>query len=341
VTAKRRELDREATETSAKQVELDKCAEEFRALHEERKELILHLEESLASITARDNDIAAQGARHLALRQAMTAKRERIAEISSRLSNLEKENREMDVRQESVARARGEARDRVVTWTARVNTSRDEVETLKGELVGTSHELSTRRAQNAQWEEEIVKRQAAVEAAKAAAEEIKARRVATLAATASVEEAVQKKDAWLKKEAVRVEKMEKEVAGMREAVTSGKVTLAKLNTEVDVTKGEVKGAEKVVKNLRERLAELDAVVARQAEHSYSADFAIAQMERKVSLPPSTCVHGPIGYLRRVSHYCHTTLPDTHSLCAHTFTHVARTCIWGSIRRRKGSPHGPH
>ena len=313
VAAKRRELEREATETSAKQVELDKCAEEFRALHEERKDLIVRLEEALASITARDREIASQGGRHVALRQAMAANKERIAEIASRLSNLERENREMEVRQEAVSRARGEARDRVITWTARVNGSRDELETIKGELVGTSHELQTKRAQNAQWEEEIVKRQAAVEHAKVQAEELKVRRTASLAATASVEDAVAKKEAWLKKETLRVEKMEKEVAGLKEAVTSGKVTLSKLLTEVEVTKGEIKGAVRASKNLRDRLAELDVVVARQAEHSYSADFAIAQMERKVCFfplqpPPPTST--PLPLLQR--HILNDTLQNTHS-----------------------------
>lgn len=279
--AKRRELEREATETSAKQVELDKCAEEFRALHEERKELISRLEEALASIVSRDSEIAKQGGRHVALRQAMAAKAERIKEVGARLEVLERENREMEVRQEGVARQRGEARDRVISWTARVNNSRDELETLKGEVMGAAHELASRRAQNAQWEEEIVKRQAAVETAKAAAEEVKARRVAALAATSSVEEAVAKKDAWLKREAVRVEKMEKEVASMRDAVTLGKNTLAKLALEVETTQGEIKGAERANKNLRDRLNELDVAVTRQAEHSYTADFAIAQMEKKV------------------------------------------------------------
>jgi hypothetical protein len=37
---KRRELEREATETQARQVELDKTAEDFRQLHSERQELV-------------------------------------------------------------------------------------------------------------------------------------------------------------------------------------------------------------------------------------------------------------------------------------------------------------
>jgi hypothetical protein len=37
---KRRELEREATETQARQVELDKTAEDFRQLHLERQELV-------------------------------------------------------------------------------------------------------------------------------------------------------------------------------------------------------------------------------------------------------------------------------------------------------------
>ncbi len=262
-------------------MELDKCAEEFRALHEERKDLIARLEESLSAIVNRDSEIARQGARFAALKGAQAAKRDRVVEAEARLQLLERENREGVSRQEAVVRARSDAKDRVQVWTARVTSARDGLETAKGELVGAAGELSSARAKNAQWGEEIGKREAALAAAKAAAEEVKARRTSALAASSSVEEAVAKKDAFLKREGVRVEKLEKEVSGLREAVTVARGTLGKLGKEVEETRGEIAGAERADKNMRDRLVELDAAASRQAEHAYTADFQIAQMERKV------------------------------------------------------------
>ena len=70
---KRRELDSQIVETSAKQVELDKTAEEFRALHNERKEISDRWRESLEAIKTRDKEIAAAGERFAALKAAQSA----------------------------------------------------------------------------------------------------------------------------------------------------------------------------------------------------------------------------------------------------------------------------
>jgi chromosome segregation ATPase len=55
--AKRLELDDEITETQAKQIELDKTAEDFRALHRERNELVAQWESAVAAMQKRDEAI--------------------------------------------------------------------------------------------------------------------------------------------------------------------------------------------------------------------------------------------------------------------------------------------
>jgi chromosome segregation ATPase len=279
--AKRRELAQIATDTAAKQVELEKTVEEFRALHAERAELLGRLEDSMASMAHRDAEIARQGGRHAALHAAIAARGERIAEARARAETLERENREMASRSEAVARARAGAAEAVVAWKKRVGEARDAVEAMKGELGGAIGELGARKSQAEQWAVEVANRTRALAAAKEAAEEMKARRVASLASTASVEEAVAKKEAFLKREAGRVEKLEKEVAGLRDAVAASRVTLAKLRAEEEQTRGLTAGAQRTNKNMRDRLAELDAASARQAEHAYTADFQIAQLEKRV------------------------------------------------------------
>ena len=50
-------LDKEVTETQAAQIELDKTAEQFRALHEERQHLIKQWEDALSAMKRRDEAI--------------------------------------------------------------------------------------------------------------------------------------------------------------------------------------------------------------------------------------------------------------------------------------------
>jgi len=58
VLAKQRELDDEVTETQARQIELDKTAEDFRALHRERRSLLRQWEDSVSAMQKRDEAIA-------------------------------------------------------------------------------------------------------------------------------------------------------------------------------------------------------------------------------------------------------------------------------------------
>ena len=279
----RKQLATDATETSAKQVELDKAAEEFRGLHKERQELIVRWQESLAATTARDAEIAQASSRFASIKAITEAKKELLSESQLRLDTLLRENIEMEQRQSVVNRNVGDAHDGLVKHTKRVEKSREEVELLKNEVLAASAELASSRAANQQWIREIEERQRALAAAKVAVDEIKSRRASALASSSTVDEAVTKKETFLKREAVRVERLEKEVAGLREAGIKAQGTIAKLREEEDVTLQGINSANRAEKTLRERLAELDAAAAQQAKHAYNADFEIAQMERKVRL----------------------------------------------------------
>ena len=262
-------------------MELDKAAEEFRALHAERQALITRWQESLAATASRDGEIAAASARFAALKGVMLARKERLADAQARLDSLLRENVEMESRQQAVNRAVGAAHDGLVAQTARVDKVREEVELLKNEVLATANDLAGARATNQQWVREIDERQRALAAAKASVDEIKARRAAALASTATVEESVSKNEAFLKREAVRVERLEKEVAGLREAGVKAQGTIVKLREEAEVTRLGIAAADRADKAMRERVAELDATVARQAKNTYAADFQIAQLEKKV------------------------------------------------------------
>ena len=57
----KKSLEVEVTETQAKQIELDKTAEEFKALHQERQRLVKQWQDALEAMKARDEEIARAG----------------------------------------------------------------------------------------------------------------------------------------------------------------------------------------------------------------------------------------------------------------------------------------
>ncbi len=68
----KRDLEREATETQAKQVELDKTAEDFRQMHRERQDLVRQWQDSIEVVKERDVEIA-KAAEDFAVRAGQSA----------------------------------------------------------------------------------------------------------------------------------------------------------------------------------------------------------------------------------------------------------------------------
>jgi len=88
VARKCKELENEVTETQAAQIELDKTAEEFRRLHQERHELYLQWQETVQNIQRRDSFIYETGEQYSNLKQFYD---QRKGELESQKTKLERE----------------------------------------------------------------------------------------------------------------------------------------------------------------------------------------------------------------------------------------------------------
>merc|ERR1712083_585537 len=64
--AKRKELADQVTETQAKQIEMEKTAERFRQLHEDRRRIISQWEDAVKSMQQRDNQLERKGEEYAA-----------------------------------------------------------------------------------------------------------------------------------------------------------------------------------------------------------------------------------------------------------------------------------
>eukprot|EP01138_Halocafeteria_seosinensis_P002900 gb/GECG01002962.1/.p1 GENE.gb/GECG01002962.1/~~gb/GECG01002962.1/.p1 ORF type:complete len:457 (+),score=112.70 gb/GECG01002962.1/:1-1371(+) len=86
---KQRGLDHEVTETQAKQIELDKTADDFHALHSERQELVGKWKEAIRIMESRDNEIAEAGERFATAKTKLAQRKESISELN-RVLNRQK-----------------------------------------------------------------------------------------------------------------------------------------------------------------------------------------------------------------------------------------------------------
>jgi chromosome segregation ATPase len=282
VAVKKRELDADVTETSARQVELDKLAEDFRNLHGERQDLIKQWQDSLVAIHKRDEDIAKSAARFADLKEQMKRRRDLVNEQAKRLQDLEQENVDMESRTEFLTRQMGEARDDIMIWSKRVSDLRDAVELLKQEVSAAASELVQRRSENANYVSETASKERTIERLKQDLVNIKQKLQDAKNKATSLEEAVEKKELFLKTEAIAIDKKEHFLSTLKEAEYRARDTVATLHTEEEHLHGEIAGLRRTIKNLGDKVTELDSLSVRQQEHLYTAEFQIQQMERKIA-----------------------------------------------------------
>lgn len=91
VASKCKQLEQEVTETQAAQIELDKTAEEFKRLHQERHEKYLQWQETVENSRRRDELINATGEEFGKLKDELDQKKNTLEQYQQRL-NIQKEN---------------------------------------------------------------------------------------------------------------------------------------------------------------------------------------------------------------------------------------------------------
>jgi ribosomal protein S15P/S13E len=187
----------------------------------------------------------------------------------------------MESRTEFLGRQMGLAREDLAQWAARVNGLRDQVEILKNEVSAAAAELVQRRAENDNFAAEIEAKNKRADELRAELEATRARLRETRDTAVSLEEAVSKKELFLLKEAASIDKKQRDLAALKEAEYRARDTVAALHAEEGHLHGEISGLRRTIKNLGDKVRELDALSVRQQEHLYGAEFQIQQMERKI------------------------------------------------------------
>lgn len=143
VARKCKELENEVTETQAAQIELDKTAEEFRRLHQERHELYLQWQETVQNIQRRDSFIYETGEQYSNLKQFYD---QRKGELESQKTKLEREkenNKQINTQIFNEANLLGKDRDRKAKSEKEKEDLMSEVATKKNQLSSDAQKLAT------------------------------------------------------------------------------------------------------------------------------------------------------------------------------------------------------
>merc|ERR1712113_181542 len=131
---KRKELADQVTETQAKQIEMDKTAELFRQLHDDRKKLIDQWEEAVKNMKTRDGQLEKLGEEYAGNLSRKRQKEDRMKERKRFHEEVDAENNKMEEGIQQTDRQLVRMRLDHMETKSSLNSFKDEVEVMKNQL---------------------------------------------------------------------------------------------------------------------------------------------------------------------------------------------------------------
>jgi len=281
-SSRRKELADLVTETQAKQIEMDKTAELFRSLHDDRRRLIDQWEESVKSMKSRDSQLERLGEEYAANMGRKKTKEDKMKERKQKYDDIQDQNEKLEQGIQQTDRQLVRVRmDHVETKTS-LNGFKDEVEVMKNQLGACQNEKAKTHNEHQVLSQNLQARQ----------QKYEQHHRALQAHTQGYEDAQQntKDKAEQSADAEKIRQdminnlklVEKEMKTAKESHYKESQELYRLRGEEATTLGEISGAQSAIKNLQLQISKLDQERQRQQELLYAVDFQSQLMQRKVA-----------------------------------------------------------
>lgn len=275
-------LDNESTDKAAKQMELDRIANEFRIAHEERQAMVNRWQETINEMKKRDTEINELGERFAHAKTERVRKEGMYNLQRTRLVAQQGENKDVESRSETLSRIVLRKREEMMIGSNKLNEFRGELESLKNELTTAAENLVSKRAAN-------LNRAHGVEERKVQLERERAKYQITKAKIESMRDNNKHAEAKAKEAEDNLVEREKQlnaelarIKGLNDRSIKESQQIHELRLEEARLRSEISGAKSITKNLESQLNQLDKEAARQQELLYNAEFQIQQIERKIA-----------------------------------------------------------
>ncbi|KAK4820375.1 hypothetical protein QYF61_025451 [Mycteria americana] len=279
---KRRALDNELTETITAQIELDKTAEDFRRVHQERQEVIRQWENAIQQMQKRDQQIDHCALLITEIKQEIRKKEIVLKEKTSFLVNETVNNMEYEKKISSAEREATSLRNEYQTQDTYRVQLQDELDALKFTVDRTASDLESLRTQVTNLKKEIQKKQARLSFLKEKNASLSNKLKLVTEETLSSEDKALRMEEILKDEEKNVKEKETEMNHLKELLFKKTQELKVQKDKEKCVLAEIEGSRTSLKNLKSRLHRLDADALKQQELIYNQDFYIQQVQRRLS-----------------------------------------------------------
>ncbi|NXK60497.1 CCD39 protein, partial [Sylvietta virens] len=279
---KRRALDNELTETMTAQMELDRAAEDFRRVHQERQEVIRQWENAIRQMQKRDQEIDQCALLITEIKQEIRNKEILLREKTTFLVNETVNNMEYEKKIFSAEREANNLRKEFQAQDTRRAQLQDELQALKSIVNRTASDLESLRTQITILKKEIQGKQARLKLLNQKNASLSDKLKLAIEETLSADEKAMRLEEILKEEEKSVEEKETEMRQLKDLLFKKSQELKMQSDKEKIVLAEIDGGQKSLKNLKSRLRKLDTELLKQQELLYNQDFHIQQIQRRLS-----------------------------------------------------------
>ncbi|NWR98401.1 CCD39 protein, partial [Motacilla alba] len=279
---KRRALDNELTETITAQMELDRAAEDFRRVHQERQEVIRQWENAIHQMQKRDQEIDQCALLIAEIKQEIRNKEILLREKTAFLVNETVNNMEYEKKILTAEREANNLRKEFQAQDTRRTQLQDELQTLKSIVNRTASDLESLRTQITNLKKEIQGKQARLKLLNEKNANLSDKLKLAIEETLTAEEKALRLEEILKEEEKSVEEKENEMRQLKDLLFKKTQELKVQSDKEKIILAEIEGGQKSLKSLKSRLCKLDTDLLKQQELIYNQDFYIQQIQRRLS-----------------------------------------------------------
>ena len=279
---KQNELEKEVTDTKAAQIELDKTAEEFKRLHNERHELYLQWEETLKTIKRREEQIEEEGDRLAKAEIDLENKQTQVSQNKKQLDSQKASNKQKEGKNHMKSRLLVNQRMLEAKKATDLENLHENVKITSNQLSAFATEQGNKRTHVAELNKDLERAKKRLDASrkKYTGKQKELNRETT--AEKSLFDANKEAEKHYKESKGALSEVQKQINTLTGQNVIYARELLKLREKQADLIGEISGALSARKNLEAKLKRIAVEKERQEEMLYDTDYKIQQMEQKVA-----------------------------------------------------------
>ncbi|XP_061209486.1 coiled-coil domain-containing protein 39 [Neopsephotus bourkii] len=279
---KRKALNNELTETITAQIELDKTAEDFRRVHQERQEVIRQWENAIQQMQKRDQQIDHCALLIAEIKQEIRKKEMVLKEKTAFLVNETLNNMEYEKKIFSAEREATSLRHEYQTQDTYRVQLQDELDTLKFTVDKTASDLESLRTEVTNLKKDIQKNQARLNFLNEKNASLSNKLKLVTEETLGSEDKAFRMEEILKEEEKVVKEKDKEINQLKDLLFKKTEEFKVHKDKEKCVLAEIEASRSLLKKLKSQLHRLDADALNQQEIIYNQDFYIQQVQRRLS-----------------------------------------------------------